>query len=366
MKYVLCGGGTGGHVMPAIAIGEGLTKYDRKAELLFIGRQGGPENISITDKGYALKTVEVYGLPRSISPKALKNLFKTAISPKRARQILQEFRPDAIIGTGGYVCWPVIKAGRELKIPCFLHESNSVAGRTTQRLAKHCQKIFTGFPVCEGIKDSKKVIFTGTPIRQEFKNISRSEARRRLKIPENKFLIFSFGGSGGAKRLNELMAEVMKEHKNQKIQYVHVSGEKYYERFKEKIENIPSAEIHPFIKNVSLYLAAADLVICRSGALTLSELAYLGRASILIPSPNVSNNHQYKNARLVSELGGALILNEEDTNVNTLIEKIEKIRNEIPYRKKIEAIANSLSPKNACDLICKEILKSVKISSATK
>jgi UDP-N-acetylglucosamine--N-acetylmuramyl-(pentapeptide) pyrophosphoryl-undecaprenol N-acetylglucosamine transferase len=366
MKYILCGGGTSGHVMPAIAIAEGLKKYDKSAEFLFVGRDNGPENKSISDKNYPLKTLEVYGIPKKITPSSVTKLFKTLKSKETAKKIIKSFQPNAIIGTGGYVAWPVIRAGAELKIPTYIHESNSVAGRVTRSLARYCERIFTGFVLCEGIRHRDKVMFTGTPVRDEFKSTDREHARKKLGIAKNEFAVFSFGGSGGAHMFNTLMKKTFEKCPDEKIRFIHASGQKYYDGLINNTDRKANVEIHPYITNIADYMASADLVISRSGALTVSELAYLGKASILIPSPNVSKNHQYKNAKLLSDLGACILLEESHLNEDILISEIMKIKSDNTLREKLMSSIKITSQKRASDIIAKEILKGAKRLSATE
>jgi UDP-N-acetylglucosamine--N-acetylmuramyl-(pentapeptide) pyrophosphoryl-undecaprenol N-acetylglucosamine transferase len=366
MKYILTGGGTGGHVMPAIAIAQALKKYDKHASFLFIGRVGGRENISVTDNGFSLKTIEVYGIPKSISAKSIKHLIKTVKSIKSAKELLLSFSPDAIIGTGGYVCWPVIRAGANMSIPCFLHESNSVAGRTTRALARHCRAVFTGFPSCEGLSGGEKNKYTGTPVRDEFKSKSKAVSRKKLGIPEQKFFVFSLGGSGGAEKINELMCTLVQKNRNKDLYFIHVAGEKYYKKFGQDIKDCDSFKIIPYAKNIADYISAADLVISRSGALTLSELAYMKKASILIPSPNVKNDHQRKNAMFFKSLGAVQVIDENKLSEKLLTEEILKIKSDREYKNSLEEKISALRVENAGEQIAKSIISKTVSLSATK
>ena len=366
MKYILCGGGTGGHVMPAIAIADEIKKRDKNAVFLFIGRKNGRENQATLDRGYKLSELEVYGLSFKINKENLKRAYKTLTSIKAAKELIISFKPDVIIGTGGYVCFPVIRAGAALKIPCFIHESNSVAGRTTKSVQSLCEQVFTGFPHCEGLKKRTKTSFTGTPVRREFMKRSREQSRHALKIPDGKFFVLSFGGSGGAEKFNNIMLEVINKSEDPEIEFMHISGERYYPELSKHFIGKRNAGVYPYIKNIADYMSAADLIICRAGALTISEIGYLNKAAILIPSPNVKNNHQFKNADAVSKAGAAILLNEKKLTSKALLLEIEELKGDGALLSSLSKNCSLNTKKNSGEIIAREITNYLSNLSAPK
>ena len=364
MKYIICGGGTSGHTMPAIAIAEALKKADKEGEILFVGRLGGKENQAILDQKYRLREIEVYGLSRKIGIREFKRFYKTVKSVGEAKKIIDAFKPDAVIGTGGYVCWPVISAASKRKIPCYLHESNSVIGLSAKAVFKKCKRVFTGFENLEGVKDKKKLMYVGTPLRDAFKSYTKDSARQRLGIGDGTFFILSFGGSGGAEFFNETLIKVLEYYslKNPKTIHIHACGEKYYERFFNGASTRAKKCIVPFIKNMPLYLSACDLLISRSGAMSITEAACLKKPTIMIPSPNVAGNHQYKNAKEISDTGGTLLVLEKDLTPELLIEEIVKIRGDKSLQKSLSTNIGKHFQKNAAEKICAKIINELKSS----
>ena len=301
MRLLLCGGGTAGHIIPALAVAEELRRREPKSEILFVGREGGLENEHIKKSGFKQKTLRVYGLKRSFSLDNLTRVREAIKARGEAKKIINEFRPDVILGTGGYVCWPVISAGKRMKIPTAIHESNVYPGLTTKLLAKKCDKIMLNREETKKYLNSGiSTVTVGNPIREDFEKISRKNARQKLGVSEKEILIVSFGGSIGAEVMNDVVTETMKEYTSREkdIKHIHATGRRYYEKVKGELgeANLGKCKIISYIDDMPTALMAADIVICRCGAMTLSEIAEAGVASILIPSPNVTNNHQYKNA----------------------------------------------------------------------
>lgn len=327
MKILFCCGGTFGHIAPALATAEAMREKAPNVEILFAGREGGAENDTVRREGYSVYEIPVQSIQRKISAKSIGALFKMLGSYRKARRILQEIRPSIVFGTGGYVCFPVLRAAQRMGIPTVLHESNRTPGRACRILAPKCQKLLLGMRDCaSALPRSVKCEFTGNPVRREFFRYTKEKARRILGIPPSAKFLLSFGGSGGAQKINDAMLSFMtkKDARKDAIFHVHAVGKKYYE---EAARHYPAltarhsrCRIYPYIENMPLYMRAADLCICRSGAMTLAELAAAEAPAILIPSPNVTDNHQYKNALALAELGGALLL--EEKNIALLEEKI--------------------------------------------
>lgn len=367
MRVLFCGGGTAGHISPAIAIAEALISKDRNTEVLFIGRDGGEENEAIKKASFKLETIEIYGIQRKLTPKNIKRLFVAAKAIGKAKKIIKKFNPNVVVGTGGYVCYPVLKAARKLKIPTAIHESNACPGLTTKLLAPKCDRVFLALKGAENeFKNKENIIIVGNPVRVDFGNIDRAGARRSLKIKDKEFLILSFGGSGGSEKMNEALLSLMKNHssKNKNIKHIHATGKKYYsktETMREKYTNEKNGcEIRAYIDNMPTLMAAADLVISRSGAMTLAEMSAAGCAAILIPSPNVTNNHQYKNAKLFSEGGAALLLTEEKLTEKSLLEQVLYFENNPKKRAETKEKIKQFSMPDSKDKIIAEIAKIAK------
>lgn len=332
MRIIFSGGGTAGHVTPAIAIAEELREDYNKNEILFIGRFSGEENKMITDSGFVLKTINICGIERKITFNNVKNVTTAIKSLGEAKKIIQGFSPDVVMGTGGYVCWPVIKSAQKLKIPTVIHESNAIPGLAVKLLAPKCECIMLNLKGSENqFKKAKKIITVGNPVRKKFSSITRENARKKLGIKDSEFLISSFGGSGGSKVINEAVISLMKSHssKTKNIKHIHSSGRKYYNEIKTMYPDLTNGKygcnIKPYIDDMSTVMAASDIIISRCGAMTISEIASVGVASILIPSPNVTNNHQLKNAKLIAESNAALMIEEKDLTEKSLLELVRKL-----------------------------------------
>ena len=329
MKVIICGGGTVGHLTPGISIAEIILNNEKNSKILFIGRENGEENEVVTKHGFELKTLEIMPFQRRLSTKNLKALTLLSKAIKNAKAIIRSEKPNIVIGTGGYVCWPVIKAAQKLNVPTIIHESNFCPGVATKRLAGECDKVLLHFSQSEiHFKRKDNLITVGNPIPKAFGEISREYARRKLGLSPKDFFILSFGGSGGAEKINECIISLMKSFstKKQEIKHVHACGKRYIEKIKAEhprlTDGYSGCKIIPFIHEMPLYMKAADTVISRCGAMTLSELAECETVPILIPSPNVTNNHQYKNAKVFTDNGAALMIEENELNDRTLLDAV--------------------------------------------
>lgn len=340
MRVLLCGGGTGGHVMPAIAMGEIIEKKFPGSTIAYAGRVGGDENNAYVESGHRLYTLDVSGLRRSFSPNNIKSIIKVIKSGRMASKVIKEFKPDLIIGTGGYVCFPFIRQGQRLGIKTVIHESNVAAGLVTKLLFRRCDKLLLNLEgTKKHLRGSENAVVVGNPIRSDFSVLSRSDARKRLGIREGEILIVSFGGSLGAELLNRTVGEMISNYtaKDKRIRHVHSTGRANYERMKRDFPKLfignTSLKILPYIDNMPLLLTAADIAITRSGAMTLSELARSKTPAILIPSPNVTANHQYINAKYMEDIGAAIVIEESELTpkrlhdeIMAIIESDEKMR----------------------------------------
>lgn len=334
MRVLMTGGGTAGHINPALAIANKIREENPDAAILFVGAEGRMETRLVPEAGFPIKTVDVRGFQRRLTLKNVGRNLSAAVHAVTAGQesarILREFRPDIAIGTGGYVCGPILRKAAKMGIPVVVHESNAFPGVTVKMLAKYAVILLADESARKYLPAGSKAIVTGNPLRPGFLSMDKGQARRELGLDERP-LILSFGGSLGAARLNETMAEVLRRsHEKGTYQHIHGTGKKGYDALcallKEK--GVPlrgdGITVRDYIDDMPRCMAAADLVISRCGAMTLSELPAAGKASILIPSPNVAENHQYHNAMALANKGAALCIEEKDLTPDSLWEAIEE------------------------------------------
>lgn len=361
MKILVSGGGTAGHINPAIAIAKRL-KNQYNAEILFVGRQGGMEDDLVQKEGFDIKYIEVLGLIRKLTFKNFEVLAKYVTAIKNAKKIIKEFKPDVVVGTGGYVCAPVLYAAHGLKIPTVVHEQNVFPGMTVKMAAGYVDCVATAFDdmnkyVSEKVRE--KCVLTGNPLRENLFDLSYSDAREKLGIGDETFIV-TVGGSLGARTINNALVDIVNNIDAENVKILGGTGERFYDEVmgalnKEKLgKNI---EVVPYIYNMNEVLLAADLIVSRSGAVTVSELCALGRPAILIPSPNVTHNHQEYNANSVASRGGAIMIPERDLDkvsvsetVNELLKNRQKL-DEMSQKAKAMAIADGT--KRICDIVAK-------------
>ncbi len=367
MKVILCGGGTSGHVNPALNIAETLKKRNPSTEIMFIGTKRGIESTLVPKFGYPIEFVEVSGFSRKLTLKNIKAAYLAVTSVSAAKKIIKKFSPDLVIGTGGYVSWPTVKAAAKLGIPTLIHEQNAFPGVTTKMLSKVVDRVCISFAGSEKFFEEQyrnKLFLTGNPVIVD--GMSREEARKTLGISDNEPYILSYGGSMGADKVNELVFSLMESYSvPQKIRHTHAIGrvgfEKYSSIAKEKnFDSQGNLHISEYIYNMSLHQAAADVIICRAGAMTLSELAIRGRASILIPSPNVTEDHQYKNARLLADAGAAIVYRETEVDGKKLTDSVSELLSNPNKRRRMEESIKNFAMPNSLDLIVDNALSLLK------
>ncbi|WP_409967911.1 UDP-N-acetylglucosamine--N-acetylmuramyl-(pentapeptide) pyrophosphoryl-undecaprenol N-acetylglucosamine transferase [Bengtsoniella intestinalis] len=323
-RIIFTCGGTAGHVNPAIAVAQELQRRNPQVELLFVGAHRGLERELIAKAGYAFEAVNISSFHRSLKPREIRHnlisLGNLIRAPREAKAILKRFQPQMVIGTGGYACYPMVKAAFQAGLPTLIHESNLVPGLTTKMLVPYASRVLVGFEACRsGYPDSAQVVVTGTPVRGDFFAMTKAQAKQALGLDENRRLIVSFWGSLGARGMNEQMAQMLAlEAAHQPFDHIHATGQSSYDGFLSQVEALgvdleaaPALQVKPYIHNMATVMAAADLVICRAGASTLSELTALGIPAILVPSPYVTNNHQEKNARALE--AGSVVLTEAES-----------------------------------------------------
>ncbi len=365
-KILIAAGGTAGHINPALAIAGQLKKQYPDAEICFAGRKKGMEYRLVTAAGYPFLPIEVRGFQRSLTPKnILRNfaaLFWLAVSPVRCAAILRQVQPDLVIGTGGYVSGPVVRAAAKKGIRTAVHEQNAFPGVTNKLLAPLVDVVMAAVPAAvEKLGAKEKTVVCGNPVRPEVLAQDPAEARRALGIPAGRTVLLSFGGSLGAQRVNEVVAELAAWHtKNEDFYHIHATGQYGVELFEQLAQEKgfagdPRMDVREYIDDMPRCLAAADLVICRAGALTLAELAAMGRASILIPSPNVAENHQYYNALELEKAGAARVIEEKDLTGEGLVELVRSLTSQPDTLRIMGMSARSCGEPRSLEIIGKAL-----------
>ena len=371
MRVIVAAARTGGHINPGLAIANKIKQEEKDSEIMFIGTTEGLENDLVPRAGYELKTIEAYGFNRKLTIDNIRKIIKTLRSKKNAKKILQEFKPDIVIGTGGYICMPVFMAATSLKIPTALHESNAFPGASIKVLSSKVDEVFVGFEDAKArLPKAKKVVVTGTPTKVEHLNLSKEQKnkiKQELGLKDDLPIVLVFGGSQGARSINETMINIIKEHRNTKYQIIWAAGQSQYDIIKEKLEddgititNIKNTRIVPYIYNMGEVLNACDLVVARSGAMTITELSKVGKPGIFIPLPYATENHQEYNARVLADQGAGKIILDKDLNVDTLSKAINEMISEPEKLKEMGNIAKQIEVKDVEDKIYEEIKNIVK------
>lgn len=336
MRVLITGGGTAGHINPAIAIAQEFKKIDENTEILFVGTPNGMESKLVPKAGFDFAGVSVKGFSRSFAPADIIHNISAvmlAIKAKKAsRKVITNFSPDIAIGTGGYVAGPVMLEATKLGIKTAIHESNAFPGVTNKILASKVDVVFGAVEdTKKHLKEVKRFEVVGNPIKESIISKSKTKARTELGLDDRPFIL-CFGGSLGATTMNKIGADLIQWNvKYKKVNIVHGYGKNYVEDFpkmleERKIKELPSyIKTHEYITNMGTYLTAADIVICRAGAMTISELQATGKPAILIPSPNVTENHQYHNAKALVDKKAALMLEEKTYHTSKLISMVNKL-----------------------------------------
>ena len=370
MKYVFTCGGTAGHVYPAVSIAQELSAKDEKAAFLFIGAKGMMEMDLIPKEGYPIEAIPVTNLSRGKKPEDLlhniKTVFNLFLSFFRAISILKKAAPNAVIGTGGYVCFPVLAAAKLLRIPAFIHESNVVPGLTTKLATRFVDQIYLGYESSSQYYPSEKTFYTGTPVRDTFiADLDPSDAKKELGFDPAFPLVLSVWGSLGSGFMNDMICKLSDIFPRDIFNLVHVAGKRYYEEYRHiddhlsQEKRLTSLHVKDYLYDIPIYFSAADLILCRAGASTLSELAYLVKPAIIVPSPNVTNNHQEKNARLFEKAGAAVVLTEGSFSAETLLDSIQKVLTSPELKNTMSQAMHSFSIPESAARIADSILSFV-------
>ena len=371
MKVIIAAAGTGGHINPGLAIANKIMEKEPNSKIIFIGTPRGLENDLVPRAGFELKTINAYGIKRSISLDNIRRLCDTVKSVGEAKKILKNFKPDVVIGTGGYICVSVGIAANILKIPLVLHESNAYPGVAVKLLAKKASKVLLGFEDAKNkIPSHDNVVVTGTPSKiHEIKMSSADKFNKReeLKIKQNMPLVLVFGGSQGASSINKALIGIIQNRLNQNYQIMWAAGKENYEKVKKDlkehnidIENVENAKIVPYIYNMQEAMEVSDLVVARSGAMTITEISVLGKPAIFIPFPFAAENHQEYNAKVLVNAGAARMILDKDLTAERLETEIEEIIQQDGVLQQMGNKAKTIAKDNVENRIYQEIKKIVK------
>ena len=362
-KIIISGGGTGGHIYPAIAIAKKILEISKDSEILFVGAKGRMEMEKVPEEGFEIVGLSVVGIQRSMSINAiLKNLkfpFLLLKSFNHARKIIKDFQPNIVVGVGGYASGPTLRIAQSLKIPTLIQEQNSYAGLTNKWLSKKTKKICVAYENMNQFFEKNKLVLTGNPVRKDIENLDAKllDAKTYFKVSKNEKVILVLGGSLGAKSINEGILSSIDTIKDQPIKLLWQVGKRYFDSIENQLNqiNIPNVKALAFIKRMDLAYSLADLVISRAGALSISELTLAGKPSILVPSPNVSEDHQTKNAMSLVNKSAAILVEDKDTD-SLLRTALDLLKQENQLNT-ISKNAKKMGKPNASEDIVNEIFK---------
>lgn len=362
-KVIISGGGTGGHIFPALSIANALKRLNKDIEILFVGAEGKMEMEKVPEAGYKIVGLPVRGLQRKLTLNNLKVLWNLWRSLKKAKRVVREFKPDVVVGVGGYASGPIGKVATNAGIPLVLQEQNSYAGVTNKLLAKKAAKICVAYEGMERFFPKEKIIFTGNPVRKDLLNAvnERVEGIAFYGLDSNKKTVLVTGGSLGAGSINKAMVRWLEKIAGWKdVQVIWQCGSYYHKELEEQLKGrMPeNVKFMPFLKRMDLAYACADLVVARAGAGTISELCLLGKAVVLVPSPNVAEDHQTKNAMALVNKQAAVMVKDAEV-VERLGEVMERLLQDDGERKSLSEHILTLAMKDSDEMIAREILKIV-------
>ncbi len=352
MNILFTCGGTAGHVNPAVALARIFQERHPDCKVLFVGADGGMENRLVPKEGYEIRTVTITNFHRSLKPKDIVHNLGTLVNMQKSRaqagRILDEFKPDLVVGTGGYASYPVVKQAAKRGIPTAVHESNAVPGLTTKTLSKVVDRVMVGFEASRAhYDDPEKVVVTGTPVRGDFFRYTKAQARQQLGLADERPVLLSYWGSLGARVMNDQTVELMALEQKEGTPFHHIHGAgRDYQRVMDALDargvdaRQGDLQVREYIYDMPLVMAAADVVLCRAGASTISELTAIAKPSVLVPSPNVTANHQEKNARVLEQQGGAVVLLEKDCGGKVLFDTVSAL---IADQKRRDGMVRSLN-----------------------
>ena len=367
MRFLLAGGGTGGHINPALAIADIIKNNFPDPEIAFVGTKKGMENLLVGREGYPIYHIEARGFQRSLSPRNIAAAWYYVTSPMKAKKLMKEFRPDIVIGTGGYVCYPPLKAAADLGIPTLVHESNATPGLAVRLLQHKVDRILFNFPGSAELLDEKdKCAVVGNPVRGSFGSYSRESARKALGIDDKyRLVLLSYGGCRGAPAINDAAIRIMKEYTSQhpEVLHIHATGKENFAEAKRAFDaaglgKYKNIEFCDYLYDMPKKLSAADLVISRAGAMTVTEMARLAKPCIMIPSPHVADDHQYKNAKLLEDAGAVRIIREDKATLKVgdrIVGEVSGLLSDPAARQGLSRNIAAFAGKDAGVLILREI-----------
>lgn len=365
IRVIISGGGTGGHIFPAISIANEICHLCPEAQILFVGAEGRMEMQRVPQAGYKIEGLPVRGLIRPLwSPKNIGVMLDFLKSRRRAKKIIRDFRPDVAVGVGGYASSPTLNAAHALGVPCLVQEQNSYAGVTNKSLAKKAKCICVAYEGMERFFPKDRIILTGNPVRQNLlnPNVSKEDALRSFGLQSDKKTILVIGGSLGARTINQSILNHLEEiRREENVQLIWQTGKYYSASISEQLKSVEGgcpANLHvtEFVSDMAAAYTAADLVVSRAGASSISELCLLGKPSILVPSPNVAEDHQTKNAQALSTRGAALFVSDADAPEKLIRLALKTVEDEEQLLS-IGAEALKLAKPDAAEVIAKEVLK---------
>lgn len=366
MKVVIAAAGTGGHINPGIAIANKIKQENKNAKIIFIGTLRGLENDLVPRAGYDLERIEAYGISRKISAQNFKNICKTISSFKKAKNLIKKIEPDIVIGTGGYICGPVLLAASKYKIPSLVHESNAYPGVTVKLLSGKVDEVLVGFEDAKKrLPKAKKVVVTGTPTKlkkQNLTQVQKKELKKQLSIKNDLQVVLIYGGSQGARTINNAVLGVIENKLNEDYHIVWAVGQKQYDDIKQtlktkglNINNIKNTSIVPYIYNMEEVMNLADLIVARSGAMTITEVSLLAKPAIFVPYPYATENHQEYNAKVLANVDAARIIIDKELNPDILNKNISEIITNKELQTKMSKNAEKIAIQNVEERIYNEI-----------
>lgn len=364
MKIIVTGGGTGGHIYPALSFVDYVKEIDPTAEFLYIGATRGLENKIVPPTGIPFKTLEIQGFKRKLSFDNVKTIQLFMKSYYAAKKIIKEFQPDVVIGTGGYVSGAVVFAAAKLKIPTIIHEQNSVPGITNKFLTKYVDKIAIAFHDASQYFPAKKTVLVGNPRGQEVRNSQKSAILSSYDLNPAKKTVLVFGGSQGALKINQAIIDALPLFAQKEYQLLYASGERYYKEIEEKIgmskDAFPNISIRPYIDQMAEVMANSDLLIGRAGATSIAEFTALGIPAILIPSPYVTNDHQTKNAQSLANAGAVKMIADHELNSQNLVEAVDSIMQDEALRSKMAKASKEQGISDASERLFRLVQEVIK------
>ena len=359
--YIIAGGGTGGHIFPAIAIANAIRRLQPNANILFVGAKGKMEMEKVPQAGYKIEGLDIAGFNRSSLIKNIGLPFKLIKSFLQVKKILKAFKPDAVIGVGGYSSFPVLKQAQFSGIPTFIHESNSFAGKSNMMLGKRATKVFVASDNMDKFFPKEKIVITGNPVRTVIaqSTISRSEGIKFFGLDENKTTVLAVGGSLGARSINQALAERLEDFKSNNLQLIWQTGKTTATEYIEKGKGYTNIKVSEFITDMEMGYAAADVVISRAGAMAVAELCVAGKPVIFVPFPFAAEDHQTVNAQHLVDKHAAFMVKDSEANERLVNDVIQLAKDEA-MQQELKINISKLAIKNADEIIAKEIIRELK------